>query len=101
MTDMINIILPVFAASVLTGVATYIGFIHSLRIKVAVLESKVANLQKRVDSHSKKTDEILETISDFKQEVSNKLNEIAVDIAKLSTELRLEVEVKNNGRKSK
>ena len=80
---------PMLVTAILTGIGTYVGFIHKLRVKVAVMEEKVDRLQKRVDSHSKKTDDIINTIGDFKEEISKQLSQIAVDIAKINTTLNI------------
>ena len=89
MNQLMTEIWPYLLTAVITAIGTYVGAIHRLRVKVAVLEHKVERLEKRVDSHSKKTDDILTALGDFKQEVSNKLNEIAVDIAKINTTLSI------------
>lgn len=89
MEQIIGTIWPILVSTALGAVTVYAGFIHSLRIKVAVLEQRVDNLQKRVDSHSKKTDEILDAISEFKMDVSKELSKIAVDIAKINTTLNI------------
>lgn len=89
MQSVMNDIWPLLITAVLTGIGTYIGFIHKLRIKVAVMESEVKRLQERVNSHSKKTDEILNTIGEFKDEISKQLGQIAVDIAKINTTLNI------------
>lgn len=80
---------PMLVTAIITGIGTYVGFIHKLRIKIAVMEEKVERLQKRVDSHSKKTDDILQTIGEFKDEISKQLGQIAVDIAKINTTLNI------------
>lgn len=84
-----NDIWPMLVTAIITGIGTYVGFIHKLRIKIAVMEEKVERLQKRVDSHSKKTDDILQTIGEFKDEISKQLGQIAVDIAKINTTLNI------------
>ena len=89
MEQIIGTIWPILVSTALGAVTVYAGFIHSLRIKVAVLEQRVENLQKRVDGHSKKTDEILDAISEFKVDVSKELSKIAVDIAKINTKLNI------------
>ena len=80
---------PMLVTAIITGIGTYVGFIHKLRIKIAVMEERVERLQKRVDSHSKKTDDILQTIGEFKDEISKQLGQIAVDIAKINTTLNI------------
>ena len=89
MQSVMNDIWPMLVTAIITGIGTYVGFIHKLRIKIAVMEEKVERLQKRVDSHSKKTDDILQTIGEFKDEISKQLGQIAVDIAKINTTLNI------------
>lgn len=89
MEEVMKDIWPMLLTALLTAIGTYVGFIHKLRVKVAVMEEKVERLQKRVDSHSKKTDDILHTISEFKDEISKQLGQIAVDIAKINTTLNI------------
>ena len=83
--DLWPIVMPVLLALIIG----YVGFIHKLRIEVAVLKQKVDNLQKRVDSHSKKQDDLLTLVTDFKEDMTDKLNAILVDIAKISTTLNI------------
>lgn len=80
---------PIITPTILALLVSYISFIHKLRIEVAVLKQKVENLQKRVDSHSKKQDELLTLVTDFKEDISDKLNVILIDIAKISTTLNI------------
>jgi len=80
---------PILTPTILALLISYIGFIHKLRIEVAVLKQKVENLQKRVDSHSKKQDDLLTLVTDFKEDMTDKLNAILVDIAKISTTLNI------------
>lgn len=80
---------PHLVTAFIAVIGTYFGAVHSLKVRVAILEMKVENLQKRVDSHSKKTDDILLSLSELKNEVSQKLGDIAVDIAKINTTLNI------------
>lgn len=89
MGTLMNDIWPHLLTALVSAIGMYIGMVHKIRIKVAVLEQKVESLQKRVDSHGKKTDDILETINDFKQEISKQLSDISVDIAKLATKFSI------------
>lgn len=89
MGEVMNDIWPMLVTAVITGIGTYVGFIHKLRVKVAVMEEKVERLQARVDSHSKKTDDIIHALGDFKDEIVRQLGEIAVDIAKINTTLNI------------
>lgn len=69
---------PYIVTAIITAIGTYVGAIHALKVRVAVLEHKCENLQKRVDSHSGKIDQILEGI-----------NEIKVAIVKINTTLSI------------
>lgn len=82
--------MPVF----LGGVATCIGYIYSLKTKVAVLDETLKNLtttvngmQERINSHSKKNDEVVNLITSFKIEVIQKIGNIATDMSKLSSDV--------------
>jgi len=84
---------PVITGSILTGifsiVGMYIGFVHRLRTKMAVLEVEVKELKRRVEGHSKKQDDILSAINGIQSDMNEKLNKIAIDIAKINTTLTI------------
>lgn len=67
----------------LTYVAIYVGIIHALRERVSLLEAEMKRIERRVDSHSGKMDEILKAV-----------NEVRVDIGKITTVLNI-VETKS------
>lgn len=79
----------IIATAVVTLIITYAGFIHKLRIKVAELDVEVKEMKRRLEGHSKKQDEILGAITDIKDDVGRKLNEISVSIAKIQTVLTI------------
>lgn len=65
------------ATAIVTAIGTYIGFIHKLRVKVAVLENKmerveseVQRVDKRVDRKSEQFDKIQEDISDIREKLA-------------------------------
>ena len=80
---------PMLMTAVFTAIGTYIGFIHRLRIKVSVLDVEVKELKRRVEGHSKKQDDILTAITGIQQDMNEKLNAIAIDIAKINTTLTI------------
>ncbi len=80
---------PMMITAILTALGTYIGFIHRLRIKVSVLDVEVNELKRRVEGHSKKQDDILTAITNIQQDMNEKLNAIAIDIAKINTTLTI------------
>lgn len=57
---------PFLVTALLTAIGTYLGYIHKLKERVAVLEHKTESLQKRLDSHSTKIDDILEGVNEIK-----------------------------------
>lgn len=91
---------PFFVTAVVTMAGTYIGAIHSLRLKVVVLEQKVENLQKRVDSHSQKTDDLLDSINKFKLEINSQLSNISNEIAAITTMLNIMEPLNTRGKKN-
>lgn len=80
---------PMLITAILTALGTYIGFIHRLRIKVSVLDVEVKELKRRVEGHSRKQDDILTAINGIQQDMNEKLNAIAIDIAKINTTLTI------------
>lgn len=84
---------PVITGSVLTAVFSaagmYIGFVHRLRTKVAVMEVEVVELKRRVEGHSRKQDDIMSAINGIRNDMNEKLNQITVDIAKIKTTLTI------------
>ena len=90
MIDLWPYLMPVF----LGGIVTCIGYIYSLKTKVAVLEETLKNLtttvgemRVRVDSHSKKNDDVVNLITSFKIEVIQKIGAMATDISKVSSDV--------------
>lgn len=90
MTDLWPFLMPVF----LGGIMTCIGYIYSLKTKVAVLEKTLENLKdtiegmhRRIDSHSKKNDDIVNLITSFKMEVIQKIGDVASDVSTLSSDV--------------
>lgn len=93
---------PLIVPTILSLLIGYIGFIHKLRIEVAVLKTTVNDLlktvdsmQKRQDSHSKKQDEIVQLITDLKVDfvkeignVSSSMGAMASDIKNLTNLIR-------------
>lgn len=68
---------PMVVSSLLTGVGTYVGFIHKLRTNVAVLEHRtekcekeIQRVDKRVDRKSEQFDKIQEDISDIREKLA-------------------------------
>lgn len=84
---------PVITGSIITGVFSvigmYVGFVHKLRTKIAVMEVEVSELKRRVEGHSRKQDDILTAINAIQSDMNEKLNKIAIDIAKINTTLTI------------
>ncbi len=95
MYSFFNDLLPYILTAFFSALGLYIGYIHQLRTKVAILEKTLEtlqrnqdNMQKRMDSHSKKQDEILEAISELNVEVIKQLDATAKEQAVIATELK-------------
>lgn len=84
---------PVLGGSLLTGIISvlgmYFGWVHKLRTEMAVVEVELSELKRRVEGHSKKQDDILSAINGIQQDMNEKLNKIAIDIAKINTTLTI------------
>lgn len=89
MNQLVVDIWPMVVTAALAAIGTYIGFIHRLRIKVSVMEVEVSELKRRVEGHSKRQDDILNAINGINTNVTEKLNTIVVDIAKIKTTLSI------------
>ena len=68
--DLFNILWPILLTAAVTAIGTYAGFIHGLRIKVAVLEHKVEKVDERLSRKSKQFDEIQQDLADIKQDIA-------------------------------
>ena len=95
MYSVFNDLLPYILTAIIPAIGLYIGYIHQLRTKVAIVEKTLEilqrnqdNMQKRMDSHSKKQDEILDAISKLKLEVIKQLDATAQEQAVIATELK-------------
>lgn len=84
---------PVITGSVVTGVLSvigmYFGWVHKLRTEMAVVEVELKELKRRVEGHSKKQDDILSAINGIQTDMNEKLNKIAIDIARINTTLTI------------
>lgn len=90
-----NDIWPFLLTAVLTAIAGYIGYIHSLKTRVAVLEKTIEdlmktieNMQKRMDSHSKKQDDILDSVNEMKLEVLRQIGAVSTSMSGLASDVR-------------
>ena len=54
-----------------------------------VAEVELAELKRRVEGHSKKQDQILTAINGIQTDMNDKLNKIAIDIARINTTLTI------------
>lgn len=84
---------PVLGGSLLTGIISvlgmYFGWVHKLRTEMAVVEVELGELKRRVEGHSKKQDQILSAINNIQTDMNEKLNKIAIDIARINTTLTI------------
>lgn len=84
---------PAITGSILTGILAvigmYFGWVHRLRTEMAVVKIELSELKRRVEGHSKKQDQILSAINSIQADMNEKLNKIAVDIAKINTTLTI------------
>jgi len=102
-------------SAVVAALIMYIGFINTLRTKVAVLEDNVEELQEkckeatekfedmahklavqedkvkrletRQDNHSKKNDDIINLITEFKMEIMERIGNVNVQMGKISSDV--------------
>lgn len=81
---------PYLLTACISAIGFYIGFVHKLKIEVAVLKKTVedmqvtlGNVQKRQDSHSKKQDDILNSINQMKLEIMKDMNKVIRDVGKI------------------
>lgn len=75
----------VFFASLLTGISVYVGFIHKLRIKVAVLEHKMKSAELRLDRKSSQFDKLQADLADIKADFA----EVKGDLKAISQTLNI------------
>lgn len=86
---------PYILSAVISAVGMYVGYIHQLKLEVAVLkktleeqQKTIDGMQKRIDSHSKKQDTILESINTFKIEMIEKIGDLAAELGSLSSDVK-------------
>lgn len=84
---------PYILTAIVPAIGLYIGYIHQLRTKMAVVEKTLEtlqnnqdNMQKRMDNHSRKQDEILNAISSLKIEIVKQLATTEKHINSITTE---------------
>ena len=103
MNTILNEIWPYLLTALVPAIGLYIGYIHQLRMKMAVVEKTLEtlqrnqdNMQKRMDNHSKKQDEILDAISAMKLELVKQLAQTEKHISTITSEQAvITTEVKN------
>lgn len=103
MNNLISEIWPYLLTASIPTIGLYIGYIHQLRTKMAVVEETLEtlqrnqdNMQKRMDNHSKKQDDILNAISTLKVEIVKQLATTEKHINTITTEQAvIAAEVKN------
>ena len=81
---------PYLLTALISAIGFYIGFVHKLKIEVAVLKKTVedmqvtlGNVQKRQDSHSKKQDDILNSINNLKVDIFKDMNKVIREVGKI------------------
>lgn len=93
MNQVVTDLWPVVTGSLVTGVLSiigmYFGWVHRLRTDMAVVEVEVKELKRRVEGHSRKQDDILSAVNGIQSDMNDKLNKIAIDIAKINTTLTI------------
>jgi len=93
MEQILSQIWPPLLGALLTAIGLYAGYIRKLVVDVAVLEKEVENQQnvinnmtKRLDAHSKKQDEVLSTLNQMKIELVEKIGQMNIGIATLTSD---------------
>jgi uncharacterized protein YoxC len=93
MNQVVTDLWPVVTGSLVTGmlsiIGMYFGWVHRLRTDMAVVEVEVKELKRRVEGHSRRQDDILTAINGIQSDMNEKLNKIAIDIAKINTTLTI------------
>lgn len=89
---------PYLLTALISAIGFYIGFVHKLKVEVAVLKKTVEDMQgeinaihKRQDSQSKKLDEIQRSITDMKLEMVKLVGDMGVNFNKQMSEMSLTV----------
>lgn len=92
MNTVMNELWPFILTALLPAIGLYIGYIHQLKTKVAVMENALEDLQKtidkiqkRQDGHSQKQDDILKAISSLKVELVRQNGETGKQISTIAT----------------
>lgn len=93
MSTIVSELLPYILTAVIPAIGLYIGYIHQLRMKMAVVEKTLEtmqnnqdNMQRRMDNHSRKQDEILSAIAQLRVEVVKQLAATEKHINAINTE---------------
>ena len=86
--EILNSIWPILLGCVLTAIGTYIGFIHGLRIKVALLELRVEKNEQRLDRKSAMLDSFKDNIAEIKSDFKDDMTELKGDFKDDMTELK-------------
>lgn len=94
MSNIAQEVWPFFLTALISAIGFYIGFVHKLKIEVAVLKKTVedmqvslGNVQKRQDSHSKKQDDILKSINDMKLEMMKEMSKVIREVSKIEAKM--------------
>ncbi len=95
MTQLVTDLWPLVIPTILALIIGYVGFIHKLRIEVAVQKKTVEDLlrtvdsiQKRQDSHSKKQDDILNLITELKLEVVKEIGNVRTGVGSMASDIK-------------
>lgn len=95
MNNVMTDIWPFLLTAAITAIAGYVGYIHTLKTRVAVLEKTIENLsktiesmQKRMDSHSKKQDDILTSVNTMRFEVLKQIGSINTQMGILASDVK-------------
>ena len=91
MNTIMNELWPFILTALLPAIGLYIGYIHQLKTKVAVMEKTLEdqqktldNMQKRMDNHSKKQDDILQAIASMKVDIVKQLSQTDKQISTIT-----------------
>ncbi len=95
MNALLSDIWPFLLTALITAVGGYVGYIHNLKVRVAVLEKTIEdligtieNMQKRMDSHSKKQDDILDSVNALKLELLDRMGTMGSNLASLASDVK-------------
>lgn len=95
METIIAALWPHLLTAILPAIGLYVGYIHKLKVDVAVMQKTIEDQQKnidnmtaRLDKHSRKQDEIFDTLTEIKVEIAKQMGTIGANIGSLASDVK-------------